>query len=272
MQEARFVGLTTDGRSLIVEHDGEHVRLPIDDRVRGALNGDVQMQMPMPLTTQVTPREIQHRIRCGESAADIADKTGVAIELIARFGGPVLAERRHVAQRAQKVTVDGVPLGERVRTLADRGRDGPVDVRWDAWLGEDAEWRVKATFSDGRTPCWRWNMHAQRLRPVDDVARAVYGGGRDELEAVLRPVAWERAPAESGRDDAAKPGEPAAGDVPHEPEPEVPAAVAEASEPVEPVRPALPAVEPGEARPSARKRRPQVPSWDEIVGGRRREE
>ncbi len=292
VREARFVGLTADGRSLIVEHDGEHVRLPIDEQVRGAVSGDLQMQIPVSQTAQVSPREIQHRIRCGESAAEIAEKSGVALELIVRFEGPVVAERRHVAQRAQKVTVDGVPLGDRVTALADRGRDGPVDVSWDAWLGDDGEWRVVATFSDGRSACWRWNMQAQRLRPVDDVARAVYGGGRDELEAVLRPVAWERSPRESAEDVTAtvrRMTERLTADPPREPTPvDVAADVTDAQPPDDPpaeVRPtdaAVEAAEPAESADSAegrrtpgaaaRRRRAQVPSWDEIVGSRRREE
>jgi hypothetical protein len=276
VREARLVGLAADGRSLIVERDGEHLRLPVDDRLRAALDGDVQM--PMPLTARLSPREIQQRIRCGESAADIARETGVAVELIARFEGPVLAERNHIAERAQKIVVDGTSLGDRVRALADRGRDGPVDVWWDAWVGDDGEWRVLAAFADGRTACWRWHLQAQRLRPIDDVARAVYGAGRDDLEAVLRPVAWERGTraaeleavvvpitADAPFDQEALPATPAAdgGSPPDAADRTAEAETAAAVDLDEPPPPPPPT-----SAPEPRRKRATVPSWDEIIGRR----
>ena len=47
MRDATFVGLSADGHYLIVERDGEHLRVPVDDDVRRALvdlvHGEVQM-------------------------------------------------------------------------------------------------------------------------------------------------------------------------------------------------------------------------------------
>src|SRR5947209_11503889 len=119
MRDASFVGLTADGQWLIVERDGEHLRVPVDDALSAALTKSIdaqlhdEVQMPMPLQTAVSPREVQHRIRAGETAAQIARSAGVAVELIARFEGPVLDERRLQTERARHTVVDGLTVEDR---------------------------------------------------------------------------------------------------------------------------------------------------------------
>jgi hypothetical protein len=108
VRDASFVGLSADGRWLIVERDGEHLRVPVDQQLRAVLRDEVQL--PMPLQTAVSPREVQQRIRAGETAAQIAKSAGVAVELVARFEGPILDERRWQAERARRTVVDGTSL------------------------------------------------------------------------------------------------------------------------------------------------------------------
>ena len=253
MREGRFIGMTADGEALVVELAGEHVRVPADHDLRKALAGDGQMSIP--LEARVTPREVQHRIRCGQTAAEIAAATGVAVELIARFEGPVLDERRHHAEQAQLAQVDGITLAERAADLAGG------DVTWDSWMGEDDRWRVRVTLGAPRTATWAWEPRTRRLRALDDVARIIQTGGAaaDALDAVLRPVATTPRVVQLERDEPV---------VAVDPEP----AVAEPGEfpdevaddviddvPEEPV-----------ARPAAAerpKRRASVPSWDDIMLG-----
>src|SRR3954451_4724912 len=183
MREARFIGMTADGDALVVELAGEHVRVVVDDDLRKALSGDGQMHMP--LEARVSPREVQHRIRCGQTAAEIASATGVSVELIARFEGPVLDERRHHAQQAQRAEVGGATLGDRAEELAGG------EVVWDSWLAGDDGWRVGVRLGEHRTATWAWDPRTRRLRALDDVARTIQTGGAavDALDAVLRPVA-----------------------------------------------------------------------------------
>lgn len=231
MRDASFAGLSADGQWLIVERDGEHLRVPVDDRLRAALADGAQL--PMPLQTAVTPREVQHRIRAGESAAQIAKNAGVAVELIARFEGPVLDERRWQAERARATVVDGTSLEERfaLATNDDAG-DGPTS--WDAWVdADDGGWRIRAISPDGRSAVWTWDTHTTKLRARDDLARRTLSGRivSDDLEAVLRPIAAARAER-----DRPEPAEDA---------------------------------QPQEAAPqrASAKRRTAVPSWDEIMLG-----
>lgn len=273
MREARFIGMSADGEALVVEIGGEHVRVPADGELRKALAGDGQMHMP--LEARLSPREVQHRIRCGQTATEIAAATGVAVELIARFEGPVLDERRWHAEQAQLAEVEGVTLADRAEDLAGG------EVGWDSWLGEDDRWRVRAALGEHRTATWAWDPRTRRLRALDDVARTIQTGGAaaDALDAVLRPVATTprispvasiepAAPAERVEREvqprSVGPGivdEPIDFDAPPDEEPldepgDEPAAVVEATP------------EPAKA-PAERtaKRRASVPSWDEIVMG-----
>jgi hypothetical protein len=241
MRDATFVGLSADGHWLIVERDGEHLRVPVDARLRRALHDEVQM--PMPLQTAVSPREVQHRIRAGETAAQIAKSAGVSVELIARFEGPVLDERRWQTERARHTVVDGLPLEERF-ALATRDDDGhneghndahSAPTAWDAWVdAEDGGWRVRAISPAGESAVWTWDTHTTKLRGRDDLARRTLSGRivADDLEAVLRPIA-------AGR--AARPE---------------PVAEARADSDAEPARPT-----------GGTKRRTSIPSWDEIMLG-----
>ena len=61
------------------------------------------------------PKEIQDRIRAGETADEIADAAGIPIERVRRFEGPVLAEREYRAQEAQRATSAGPATRARPR-------------------------------------------------------------------------------------------------------------------------------------------------------------
>jgi hypothetical protein len=246
MREAKFIGMSADGEALVVELGGEHIRIAADDDLRKALSGDGQMSMP--LEARLTPREVQHRIRCGQTAAEIAASTGVAVELIARFEGPVLDERRHHAEQAQRAEIDGRTLAERANELAGH------DVPWDSWLGDDDRWRVRARLGEHRSATWTWDPRTRRLRALDDVARTIQTGGAaaDALDAVLRPVATA-ARTEPVPEASAEP------ELGTEPPPGDPAELPGPTE--QPGPTATP-------RPTERsRRRASVPSWDDIVFG-----
>jgi len=226
-----MVGLSSDGQWLILERDGEHLRLPVDDRLRAALGREVQMSMP--LESALSPREVQRRIRTGETAAEIAETSGVAVDRIARFEGPVLDERRWHAERARRTVVDGTSLEERFASALHD--DATTATVWDAYVDrDDGRWRIRASRADGRAAVWTWDTHTTKLRGCDDLARLTLSGRvvSDDLEAVLRPLGAARDPGE--RPEPSTPREPSA---------------------------------PRELRPAGPKRRTSVPSWDEIMLG-----
>ena len=239
------------------------------------------------------PRDIQSRIRSGQSSAQIAAATGMPLEKVARFEAPVLAERAHVADKARRIAVrsagGGRTVEELVRlSLRERGID-PDTLEWDSWRRDDGRWTVSAQFGPEdarRFGQWTYDMVARAVSADDDSSRALLDPsspipaeerprlvsvpvGPDEvfdLEAVQERATVSSFdpdddvvvdfPVESPVQlvDVAEPAVPTEADHVREPEPELPA------EP-EVVTPPAPRAKP------ARGKRASVPSWDEILFG-----
>ncbi|MDE0776711.1 MAG: septation protein SepH [Nocardioides sp.] len=147
-------GLSRDGAALLLtDESGAGFVLDITPGLRAALRGDASRTGKLETTMDSTlrPRDIQARIRAGESAEAVAEAAQTSVEKIMAFAGPVLAEREHVAQRAQRSNLRR-PAGESsgaTRTLGDAVeahlRSCNVDpgvVAWDAWRREDGRWSL----------------------------------------------------------------------------------------------------------------------------------
>ena len=158
MTELRVMAVTGDGDRLVLRApDGQEFFLAIDDRLRAAVRGDRARlgQIEIELDAQLRPRDIQARIRAGQTAEQVADAAGIPLERVRRFEGPVLAERAFMAERAQNTQVrrsgetHGPKLGDVVRErLAQREPD--IDsVQWDSWRKDDSVWTVRMSFRIG---------------------------------------------------------------------------------------------------------------------------
>lgn len=162
MQHLTPVGLSKDGASLVLLSDtGEEFLVALDRRFRAALRGDNARlgQLEMKMESALRPRDIQARIRAGESAEEVAAAAQTTVEAIMPFAAPVIAERAHVAETAQKASIrrrssESSPAARTLteaalRYLSDLGVRSD-DVSWDAWRREDGRWTVTAQFlSDG---------------------------------------------------------------------------------------------------------------------------
>ena len=97
MREARLVGLSQDGTKLVLAmpETGEEFAVPVDDRLRAALRGDRARldQLEIQMESALRPRDIQARIRAGESPEAVAAVAQMPMERVMAFAGPVLAER-----------------------------------------------------------------------------------------------------------------------------------------------------------------------------------
>lgn len=161
MRTVRLVGLSSDGRSLIVADDrGEELALAADDRVRAALRGDRPRlgQLEIEMESALSPREIQSRIRSGESLSEVARVAGVPPDRVERFARPVLAEREHIASVAMTASVRrrGETSGHRGlrKALHERLLARGVDldsIAWDAFRQGDGRWAVTAAYRSGES-------------------------------------------------------------------------------------------------------------------------
>ncbi len=107
MHELTLVGVHEDGDHLILAGpDGEQFQLMVDESLRAAVRRDRARLGQLQLQDgRLRPRDIQARIRAGQSAEEIAEAGGVPVEHVRRYEGPVLAEREFVARQARAVRI-----------------------------------------------------------------------------------------------------------------------------------------------------------------------
>lgn len=305
MRALRVIGLDEDGKSVILEdpeNRGERFTLPADERLRAALRGDLARLGQMQIESgeaQMRPREIQARIRAGESIEQVAAASGMQVHRIERFAYPVLLERSRtaeLAQRAHPVREDGPDvqtLGEVVaHSFGLRGHD-LSDTKWDSWKGDDGRWIVQLHWTTGRSDNrahWAFHPGAQggTVTALDDVAvdlmdpnpnrtlrtvRPVTQLARQALEAtpVLPPIPVIEEPLPVPAQATAPVSAPVVAEKPAQeklPEPE-PAPVPAA--PAPPVKEQEPAAEkPVRKDPPpkrGKKNHPIVPSWEDVLLG-----
>ena len=109
------------------------------------------------MESALRPRDIQARIRAGESPEDVAAAAQTSVDSIMAFATPVLAERAHVAQTAQKASVRRrTDAASTARTLSESAgmffSDHSLhdaDVSWDAWRQADGRWALVASYTVG---------------------------------------------------------------------------------------------------------------------------
>jgi hypothetical protein len=196
MAQLTFTGRSRDGkRLLLVDESGQEHTLVIDARLRRALSGvpESNGQLEIPMESSLRPRDIQTRIRAGETPESVAHAAGTSVEKIMPFAAPVMAERAHVAERAQLASVrrrsgesGARTLGEAVSAHLRSHNVDPAVVEWDAWRREDGRWTLTGLYDvAGRTGAATFS-HDPRGNFVtvdDDDARWLIGEGSPAASA-----------------------------------------------------------------------------------------
>ena len=183
MQELRLVAVSEDGSYAVLVVPGRSGRfaLPIDERLRTVARGQFSRlaQYEIEVESPLRPKEIQDRIRAGETAEEIADAAGLPVDRIRRFEGPVLAEREFRAKEARLATVrggeagPGPRLGEIVtHRLADLGASAE-EAEWDSRKRHDGNWQVQLAYTLGgrlHLAEWVYDPRSRHVTPDDDEA------------------------------------------------------------------------------------------------------
>ena len=218
MRELHVVAMSEDGRHVVLAtrkgaSTGDF-RVAIDDRLSAAVRGD----LPRPGEEQpavVTPKEIQARLRAGESPEEIAASAGVPVTKIERYAGPVLSERERVLDQARagfvsrsRLGASALPLGEAVdRHLSDTVGVRLETVEWSARREEAGTWLVELSYvsqARRRSAIWRYDVARREVTATDSASAAlahVEPGGRrsraPEHDTVVAHVPVKRRQAAS---------------------------------------------------------------------------
>ena len=244
MRELKVVGLDVDGKTIICqgEDPAEIFTLRADERLRAALQGNArrvaQTELDSKVTQNLSPKEIQARIRAGASVEQVATASGTDLTRVQRFAHPVLLERSRVAElatAAHPILHEGPIVSTLLETVTAafeaRGLN-PGSLHWDAWRGEDARWKVQLAWQVGlsdNVAHFRFTpgAHGGTVPSIDDTARELIDPNFDRPLRSLAPV--------TQLDFA---------------EPELP-------EPVAPVEPPA----------SERRTKPAIPAWEDVLLG-----
>ena len=161
-QDLTLVGLTEDKQQLVLVSDaGEEFTLPADARLRAALRGEHARlgQLEITMDSALRPRDIQARIRAGESPEHVAGRRadhrrqdhglrhpGARRARPRRRPGPARLGPPQGRRRARPGSL-GDAVAERLRA---RNVD-PATVEWDAWRREDGRWTLVADYRSGES-------------------------------------------------------------------------------------------------------------------------
>jgi Protein of unknown function (DUF3071) len=187
VRPVRFVALSEDGQALVLADEvGRLLSLPIDERVTAALdpsrtagpNTVTIAAVPFDAGNTLSPRDIQARIRSGESADDVARIAGVPVDRVLRYAGPVLQERAMLAQHARRTRLKTSEKGSTLADVVDgRLAQHGIDtekISWDAYRRDDGTWRIVATWPSGKATAqavWELDRNRQAVAPHDDMAQ-----------------------------------------------------------------------------------------------------
>lgn len=263
MTELRVVGRTQDGEHIeLTDNDGNKFLVRVSDSLRASVN-ERRLTPVIESSPKLSIKEIQARLRAGESYSDVANLSGLSTEKIERYASPIMQERAWIIEQALKASPKGasLPLSELViLRLAPRGVN-MNQVSWNTWRLEDGTWHLVLTYpsSEGQSEAsWIFDPNKRSFVSRDDGARWINGeeipskqtvkNDRMSNHGVLFPAEGES--------------------------PQPPRLVAVRTDPMvdERAEELAPGKDPKDLEADAKKdgvtRRISIPSWDDIMFGR----
>jgi Protein of unknown function (DUF3071) len=273
MTELRLDGKTEDGNHLsLVDNDGNNYSVRISDTLRATVNQPRLTSVPASdVAESISVKEIQRRLRAGESFEQIAREGQTTVDKVERFSGPIMQEREYILSNARSLimrkdahradlTFADVVLAK----LAPRGVDTD-QISWNTWRLADGTWHIELHYPnrDGNgIATWNFDLSRRALDASDD-----NGAWLIDEEAPARtaaPAIIYAEPTHPSRIEEAKP------------EPEIVRIADLLNAPEE--KSETPRLAVIRETPSAADSqdgitaRAKVPSWDEIMFGRKSEE
>jgi hypothetical protein len=258
--ELRVVGKTEDGDHLeLIDPEGNKFSIRVSDSLRAVVNERRLTTVSEP-AKQFSIKEIQSRLRAGESYAAVSQISGLSLEKIERYASPILQERAWIIEQAEKSSPKGssMVLAELViHRLAPRGVN-MNQISWNTWRLDDGTWNLTLTYptSEGQSEAtWIFDANKRTLFSKDDTARWINGeeiptkqtvkNDRMNDHGVLFPV------------DSDTPQPPRLVAVRTDPK------IEDRSNPDEPQRDIA-----SDAKKDGVTRRISIPSWDDIMFGK----
>ena len=183
MVELELLGANGD-TIVMTDADGERYSIVVDDASGPRCAVTAERLLPPSGTVSEAPAPLRPRQLPGLHACPVRPRprspisTGMDVEHVRRFEGPVLAERQWAVSQAQSCRIgwekDSPLLGELVvDRLATRGVD-PSSLEWDALREGRDPWLIMVTFvqsAEEKQARWSLDLTARAVHALDDEAR-----------------------------------------------------------------------------------------------------
>ena len=186
--ELQLVGRTGDGSAIeLTDQSGAKFSLPITENLKSALTQPKLVSVaPIDERPSFGVKEIQARLRAGESMGSISRTTDWAVEKIEKFSGPILQERAYVIETALKSFLrreaSSPTLGEATDVqLSSHGVDMEA-VEWNTHRNVDGTWNIVVQYPniDGTAEAnWNFELGNRILTAKDDSARWIAGDAKE---------------------------------------------------------------------------------------------
>lgn len=186
MSELRLTGKSPDGVHLaLTDQNGAEFSLRISDTLRATVNQPRLTAVPVGDENQVmSVKEMQRRLRAGETMDSIAREGNISVEKVERFSGPILQERIFIIGQAHGLSPrrEGKDGGRDhltfielvISKLSPRGVD--IDaLNWNTWRVEDGTWTIELHYPN---------------REGSGVAQFSFDGQRRSICALDDNAAW----------------------------------------------------------------------------------
>jgi hypothetical protein len=256
MSELRLTGKNLEGTHLTLTNPiGEEFTVRISDTLRATVN---QPRLTAVVASDdvetMSVKEIQRRLRSGETMDVIARDGHISIEKVERFAGPILQERVYILDQAFSVVLRKESARDQetfqdvvISRLAPMGVDSD-SLSWNTWRIDDGTWTIDLSYPnrDGHgSATWNFDLNRRSITATNENARWMLG--QEPAPRVQTPGLVHAEPTHPSRIIDSIP----------DPEPvrETPRLVAIRETPRE------------EDRAEGITGRAKVPSWDEIMFG-----
>ena len=257
MSELRLTGKNPEGTHLTLTNPtGEEFTVRISDTLRATVN---QPRLAAVVASDdvetMSVKEIQRRLRAGETMDAIARDGHISVEKVERFAGPILQERVYILDQAFAVVLRKESARDQetffdivISRLAPMGVDSD-SLSWNSWRIADGTWTIDLSYPnrDGHgSATWNFDLNRRSITATNENARWMLG--QEPAARTQTPGLVHSEPTHPSRIIDSIP----------DPEPvrETPRLVAIRETPRE------------EDRAEGITSRAKVPSWDEIMFGR----
>jgi hypothetical protein len=186
MSELRLTGKNPEGTHLTLTNPtGDEFTVRISDTLRATVN---QPRLAAVVVSDdvetMSVKEIQRRLRSGESMDAIARDGRISVEKVERFAGPILQERVYILDQAFAVVLRKESARDQetfqdvvISRLAPMGVDSD-SLSWNTWRIDDGTWTIDLSYPnrDGHgSATWNFDLNRRSITATNENARWMLG-------------------------------------------------------------------------------------------------